>query len=155
MQWNTILSFHRNGNTPIQVAAYGTRLQAHVEPAFTLAVHVGTPFFMVFQYPLAQPCFMFVEGQIPVFGFAHYGLAAADGAFRINQVGRAEACTALFALVAVSAFCVAVRAFAGDVTVGKESLGFLIVVLHAGLFNEFAFVVQFTEKLGSSVVMCL
>ena len=33
---------------------------------------------------------MLVEWQVPVLGFAHYGLAAADGAFRINQVGRAE-----------------------------------------------------------------
>ena len=96
---------------------------------------------------------MFVEGQIPVLGFAHYGLAAADGAFRINQVGRAEACTAFLTLVAVSALCVAMRAFTGDVAVGKESLGFLVVVLHAGLFDEFSLIVQFAEEFGSCIVM--
>ncbi len=110
---------------------------------------------MVFQNPLAKPFLVFVEGQIPVLGFAHYGLAAADGAFRINQVGRAEACTAFLALVAVSALCVAMRTLAGDVAVGKESLGFLVVVLHAGLFNEFALIVQFAEEFGSCIVMRL
>ena len=82
---------------------------------------------------------MFVEGQIPVLGFAHYGLAAADGAFRINQVGRAEACTAFLALVAVSAFGMAVGALAGDVAVGKEGLSFFVVILHGSLFDKFIF----------------
>ena len=98
---------------------------------------------------------MLVEWQVPVLGFAHYGLAAADGAFRINQVGRAEARTALFALVAISAFGMAVGALAGDVAVGKECFGFLVVVLHTGFLDKFAFVVQLTEEFGSCVVVCL
>ena len=98
---------------------------------------------------------MLVEWQVPVLGFAHYGLAAADGAFRINQVGRAEARTALFALVAISAFGMAVGALAGDVAVGKEGLGFFVVILHAGLFDEFSLIVQLAEEVGSRVVMRL
>ena len=98
---------------------------------------------------------MLVEWQVPVLGFAHYGLAAADGAFRINQVGRAEARTALFALVAISAFGMAVVALAGDVAVGKACFGFLVVVLHTGFLDKFAFVVHLTEEFGSCVVVCL
>ena len=40
-------ALYGNGNTPIQVAAHGTRLQAHVEPALALAINIGTPLLMV------------------------------------------------------------------------------------------------------------
>ena len=83
-------SFYGNGDSPIEVAAYGTWLLAHVEPAFALTVYVGTPFFMIFQNPFAQPCLMFVEGKIPMLGFFHYRLAPANGAFRINKICRRE-----------------------------------------------------------------
>ena len=110
---------------------------------------------MVFQNPLAQPLLVLVQRQIPVLRLAHHGLAAADGAFRINQVCRAEAGAALLALVTVGTFGMAVGALAGDVTVGKERLGFLVVVLHTGLFDEFFLVIQFAEEVGSRVVMRL
>ena len=85
--------------------------------------------------------------------FAHYGLTSADGAFRINQVCGAEACTALFALVTVGTFCMAVGTFACDIAVGKESLGFLVVILHTCFFDKIAFIVQLTEEFRSGVVM--
>ena len=148
-------TLYGNGNTPIQVAAHGTRLQAHVEPALALAINIGTPLLMVFQNPLAKPFLVFVQRQIPVLRLTHHGLAAADGTLRINQVRGAEAGAALLALVAVSAFGMAVGAFAGDVAVGKEGLGFFVVILHAGLFDEFSLIVQLAEEVGSRVVMRL
>ena len=148
-------ALYGNGNTPIQVAAHGTRLQAHVEPALALAINIGTPLLMVFQNPLAKPFLVFVQRQIPVLRLTHHGLAAADGTLRINQVRGAEAGAALLALVAVSAFGMAVGALAGDVAVGKEGLGFFVVILHAGLFDEFSLIVQLAEEVGSRVVMRL
>ena len=151
----TFGAFYRNGNAPVQVAAHGTRLQAHVEPALALAINIGTPLLMVFQNPLAKPFLVFVQRQIPVLRLTHHGLAAADGTLRINQVRGAEAGAALLALVAVSAFGMAVGALAGDVAVGKEGLGFFVVILHAGLFDEFSLIVQLAEEVGSRVVMRL
>ncbi len=110
---------------------------------------------MVFQNPLAKPFLVFVQRQIPVLRLTHHGLAAADGTLRINQVRGAEAGAALLALVAVSAFGMAVGALAGDVAVGKEGLGFFVVILHAGLFDEFSLIVQLAEEVGSRVVMRL
>ena len=49
----------------------------------------------------------------------------------------------------------AVGAFACDITVGKERLGFLVVVLHAVFFDEFTFLVQLAEELGSCIMMRL
>ena len=81
-------AFHGNRDTPVEVTAYGAWLQPHVEPAFALSVHVRAPFFMVFQNPFAQPAFVLVEGEIPVFGFFHHRFAAANGAFRVDKVCR-------------------------------------------------------------------
>ena len=44
---------------------------------------------------------------------------------------------------------------AGDVAVGKEGLSFFVVILHAGLFDEFSLIVQLAEEVGSRVVMRL
>ena len=82
----TDLYWHRD--SPVEVTAHGTWLQPHVEPAFALAVYIGTPFFVVFQNPFAQPCFVFVERKIPVLGFFHHRFAAADGAFRVDKICR-------------------------------------------------------------------
>ena len=153
IQHLSFCSFYGYRNTPIKVTAYCTGLQTHVKPAFTLTVYIGTPFFMIFQNPLAQPAFMLVKRQIPMLRFAHYGLTSADGAFRINQVCGAEARTALFALVTVGTFCMAVGTFACDIAVGKESLGFLVVILHTCFFDKIAFIVQLTEEFRSGVVM--
>ena len=44
-------------------------------------------------------------------------------------------------------------AFTGDVAVGQECVCFFIVILHGSLFDEFAFIVQFAEKVGSCFMM--
>ena len=49
----------------------------------------------------------------------------------------------------------AVGALAGDVAVGKEGLGFFVVILHAGLSMNSPFIVQLAEEVGSRVVMRL
>ena len=56
-------------------------------------------------------------------------------------------------LVAVGTFGVAAGALAGDVAVSQEGLGFLVVVLHGGLFDEFALVVELAEEVGSRLVV--
>ena len=96
---------------------------------------------------------MLVERKVPVLRLAHHGLAAADGALRVDELGRRKGGAALLALVAVSALGMAVLALAGDVAVGKEGLRLLVVILHAGLLDEFAFIVKRTEKVGSHLVM--
>ena len=108
---------------------------------------------MVFQNPLAQPAFVLVERQVPMLCFTHYRLTSTDGTFRINQVCGAEACTTLLALVAIGTFCMAVGAFARNIAVGKESFGFLVVILHTGFLDEFTFVIQLAEEFRSSVVV--
>ena len=58
-----------------------------------------------------------------------------------------------FALVAVSALCVAMRTPAGDVAVGKESLGFLVVVLHTGFSMNSPLSYSLRKNSGSCIVM--
>ena len=134
-------AFNGHRNTPVEVAAYGTWLQSHIEPAFALSVYVGTPFFVIFQNPLAQPAFVFVERKIPVLGLLHDRLAAADGAFGVDQVGGRQGSSAFLALVAISAFRMAVRTFSGDIAVGKERFRFFVVILFGSFFDKLSFVV--------------
>ena len=148
-------TLHRHGDTPIQVAAHGTGLQAHVQPTLALAVDVGTPLLVVLQYPLAQPRLVLVQGQIPVRGLLHHGLTAADGALGVNQLRGAERRAALLALVAISALSVATGTFARDVAVGQESLGLLVIVLHRGLLDELALVIELAEEVRCRVMVHL
>ena len=53
---------------------------------------------MLFQDPLAQPALVFVQRQVPVFGFFANGHAAAECRFGIDQVVGAERSSALLAL---------------------------------------------------------
>ena len=145
--------FYGYGDTPVEVAAHGTRLQSHVEPRLALTVDVGTPFLVVFENPLAQPAFMLVQREVPVFGFLHDRRAAADSTLGVDELGGAQCRAALLALVAIGTFGMATGALAGDVAVGQESLGFLIIILHGGLFDEFALVVELAEEVGSSLVV--
>ena len=137
----TFGTLYRNRNPPVEVTADCTRLQTHIEPAFALSVHVRTPFFVFFQYPLAQPCFMFVKWQIPVFGFFHDRFAAADGTFRINQVSGRQWSSALFALVTIGTFRMTVRTFTGDVAVGQKLVCFFIIILFRSFFDKLSFFV--------------
>lgn len=82
---------------------------------------------MLFEYPLAQTRFPLVEGEIPVAGLAQHRSIAGDGRARIYEIGGVERCAALFALVAVGVFVATVRASAGDVSVGEELSGLLVI----------------------------
>ena len=88
IKYFSLSTFYRNRDSPIQVTAYRTGLQAHIQPAFTLSVYIGAPFFMIFKNPFTQPSFVFVQWQIPMFGFTHHWFTATDSTFRIDQVGR-------------------------------------------------------------------
>ena len=58
--------------------ASGARLQAGIYPAFALAQHIGFPVGCMFiQYPVAQPSFVPVQRQVPMFGFPFYRRGAA------------------------------------------------------------------------------
>src|SRR5574344_1247987 len=46
-------AFNRNRDTPIQISAYSTWLQTHIQPTFALAVNIGAPLFMLFKNPFA------------------------------------------------------------------------------------------------------
>ena len=63
----SLCSLHGNGDTPVEVACHGARLQVEVEPALALSVHVGTPLLVPLEYPFLKPVLIFVERQIPVF----------------------------------------------------------------------------------------
>ena len=110
---------------------------------------------MIFKNPFTQPSFVFVQWQIPMFGFTHHWFTATDSTFRIDQVGRRKWCSALLALVTVGSFCMAGRTFTGNITVGQELMGFFVVILHGGLFNELTFIIQGFEEFGSQFVVCL
>ena len=140
-------TFHRHGDAPIEVAAYGTRLQTHVEPALALPIDIAAPFGMTFQNPLLKPGLVFVEWQVPVFRLAQHWRGATDGTLRVDEFGGRETSTALLALVAVCAFAVAVRTFACDIPVGEEGLCLLVVILLTLLFHKLAFFVELAEKL--------
>lgn len=70
VQYLSFGSFHGYGDTPIQVAAYGTRLQTVVQPGFALSVYIGLPFFVRFQNPLFQPRLVLIQRQVPMGGFS-------------------------------------------------------------------------------------
>jgi methionyl-tRNA synthetase len=53
---------------------------------------------------------------------------------------------ALFTLIAVSSFGVAMRTFTGNVTVGQELMCRFVVILFGRFFYKLSFVVQGTEK---------
>ena len=119
----------RHGNTPVQIATDGARLQPHVEPALALSVDVWLPLLVLLEDPLAEERLVLVERQVPVLRATHHGRASADGRAWIDQLRRAERRTATLALVAISVLVATVGAGAGDIAVGEELSGLLVVVL--------------------------
>ena len=146
-------ALYGHGDSPVEVAGHGAGLQVHVEPALALAVNIGAPLLMFLQDPLLQPLLVFVERQIPVLGLAHHGFGSADGGVRVDEFHRREIAAALLALVAVGVGVAAVGALAHDVSVGKELVGFLVVILFRFLLDEFAIVVKFAEEVGGKFVV--
>ena len=47
------------------------------------------------------------------------------------------------------------RAFAGDIAVGKELLGLFVVILHGSLFHQFALLIEFAEEVAGKLVVRL
>ena len=145
-------TLYGHGNTPVEVATHGAGFESHVEPALALSAHIGTPFGMLFD-PRGKPLLMLVEGEIPVLGFAQYGLGSRDGAAGIDEFGGRKVLTAALALVAVGIGIAAVGAFAHDVAVSEEGLRLFVVVLLVGFLQKLAFVVEFAEEIGGHLAV--
>ena len=138
------LNGHRD--TPIEVATHGAGFESHVEPALALSAHIGTPFGVTLN-PRLKPLLMLIEGQVPVLGFAQYGLGSRDGAAGIDEFGGRKVLTTALALVTVGIGIAAVGAFAHDVAVGEEGLRLFVVVLFVGFLHKFALVVERAEEI--------
>ena len=69
----------------------------------------------------------------------------------IDQLVGREGRTALFALIAVGTVVAALGAGSDDVAVGQEGLGLLVVILHRGLFDELAIVIELAEEVRSGL----
>ena len=81
----TLCTLHGHWYSPVEVAGHSPGLQVHIEPRLALAIHIGAPLLMVFQYPLLEPVLIFVQWQIPVLGrFLHQSMS------RIILVGRID-----------------------------------------------------------------
>ena len=146
-------SLHGNGDAPVQVARHGAGLEVHVEPRFALAVYIRAPFLMTFQNPLLQPILIFVQRQIPVLGLLQHRLRTADGTLRIDELGGRKVASAFLTLVAVGTFVVAMGTFAGDIAVGQELLGLLVVILHGSLFHQLPFIVELAEEVAGKLMV--
>ena len=83
----------------------------------------------------------------------HHRLAATDSGFRIDQIRRAKRRTASLALIAIRLLVSTMRTSTRDITVGQELLRLLIVVLLACFLDEFAFIIQCTEKIRGHLMM--
>ena len=143
-------------DAPVEVARDGAGLQAGVDPRLALAVDIGLPVALVaLENPLAQPGLVLVQGEEPVLGLLQHGLGAAEGALGVDEVGGVEAGAAGFALVAIGVLVAAVGAGAGDVAVGQELLGLLVVVLLRHFLDELALLVEFLEVGGGGLVVLL
>ena len=85
--------------------------------------------------------------------FALDGHRTGHGAVGFDQLVGREGRTALFALVAISPVIAALGAGSDDIAVGQEGLRLLVVILHGGLFDELALVIEFPEEGRSSLGM--
>ena len=148
-------ALHGNRNAPVEVAAHGTRLETSVEPALALPVDVRFPLLVPLQNPFAQKFFVPIQRKIPVFRLTLHGHGTRHGAVRVDQFVGRKGRAALLALVAVSAVVAAFGAGSHDITVGQKGLRLLVVILQRGLFDELAFVVEFSEKGRSGLGMGL
>ena len=88
-----------------------------------------------------------------MFGFFENGLGAAECRLGVDEVGGVERGAAGLALVAIGVFVAAMWAGAGDVAVGEELMGFLIVVLHRSLLDKLACFIELVEIFGSGFVV--
>ena len=139
-------TLHGHGDAPVEVTAHGTGLQSAVEPALALSVDIRLPLLMPIEYPLAEETFVLIQREIPVFRLPFDRNRPRHGAMRVDQLVGREGRPAFLALVAVGTLVPAFGTSTDDITVGKERLRLLVVILHGGLFDEFPLVVKFAEK---------
>ena len=148
-------SFHRDWHSPIEVTAHRTWLETAVDPALALTIDIASPLLVSVENPLREPFLILVERKIPVLGLLLHEFAAAEGRFRIDELVRAECSTTLLTLVTVCSFRTASRACSGDVTVCKEGLCLLVIILLADLLNELSLIIKLAEILCRILVMSL
>ena len=149
IQHLALFALDRHGDTPIQIAAYGTRLQARIEPRLTLAIDVGFPLLMALQNPLTQERIVLIQRKIPMFCWFLNGSGTRKLRRGVDQLVGRERRAALLALVAIRTLALAAGAGADDVAVGEEGLGLLVVVLLRGLLDELTLVVELAEEVRS------
>ena len=104
---------------------------------------------MLLEYPFFQPRFILIQRKIPVLRLLLDQGTAAKCGVGIDQFVRRQGTAAFLALVSVGFLIAAFRACPYDIAVGEESLCFLVVILFAFLFYEFAFIIQFPEEFRS------
>ena len=78
-------------------------------------------------------------------GLLLYEFASTEGRLRIDKFIRAEGRATLLALVTVSALRTTTRPGSGDISVCKEGLCLLVIILFAYLFNELALILKLAE----------
>ena len=108
---------------------------------------------MVLEYPLFEPLLIVVERQIPVCGGLLHQRIACELVLGIDEFVGRECASALFALVAISALCMAARTFAFNIAVGKEFVSLFVVILLALELGKLVVVVEFAEKVACQLAM--
>ena len=146
-------TLYRYRHSPVKVTAHRTRLKPAVNPTLALAIHIASPLLVTIQNPLGKPFFILVERKVPMLGLLLHKLTAAESRLRIDEFIGTESRSTFLALVAVSSICATTRACSGDISVCKESLGLLVVILFAHLLDELAFVIKFLEEARRVLVM--
>ena len=88
-------------------------------------------------------------------GLLLHELAAAESRLRVDKFIRTECSTTFLALVTIGSVSTAAWTCTCNVTVCKEGLGLLIIVLLAHLLNELALLIKLAEESRSILVMSL
>ena len=71
---------------------------------------------------------------------------AAESRFRVDKFIRTESSAALLTLVTVCALCTTTWTCTGDVTICKEGLCLLVIVLFTCLLDELALIIKLLEE---------
>ena len=88
-------------------------------------------------------------------GLLLHEFAATESRLRVDKFIRAECSATFLALVTICTVSTAAWTCTCDVTVSKECLAFLVIVLLADLLDELALIVELAEIVRSVLVMGL
>ena len=72
----------------------------------------------------------------------------------VDEFHGTEVATALLTLVAIGVLVVAMRAFAHDISVGKELMGLFVVILFGLFFDEFSVIIELLKEVAGQLVVC-